>query len=394
MGRQGGVLRLPSRSTKIQLQPRELSRFRRCEDGLWVHILDKERGKVVTKYTCGVALLQLPFFCLAELFAKPLGFEQNGFSPVHHWSVNVSSVTYLVLGLVLLMKFLMVRLEASSALIAILSIFLATHLFYYSIVETGMSHVYSFSLFCGFLYFLRRTRYLEKSSVLNGLIAGLLAGLIVLIRPTNLLFLSCFFFLDSTCWSDIISRAKRLTHYKILFPALIGAFVIFLPQLLYWNYSSGSMFYYSYENEGFNWAEPKLLFAWFSPHNGLLAYTPLYLLIIGALFAMVSRKKVNGIYLSVLFFALSYVFSSWHDWGFGCSFGARSYVEYASVFSLPVAHVIHKARGWHLLKKGVLAVLIGACAVFNVRMTAVYDGCFYGKGIWDWEAYLQLVPFL
>ena len=62
--------------------------------------LDERNGKVITKYTYGVALMQSPFFCLAEILAEPLNFEKNGFSPIYHWCINVASVFYLVIGLI------------------------------------------------------------------------------------------------------------------------------------------------------------------------------------------------------------------------------------------------------------------------------------------------------
>ena len=61
--------------------------------------LDNRNDKVVTKYTYGVALLQTPFFCLAELLAGPLNFKDDGFSSIYHWSINLASVSYLFLGL-------------------------------------------------------------------------------------------------------------------------------------------------------------------------------------------------------------------------------------------------------------------------------------------------------
>lgn len=273
--------------------------------------LDAENGKVLTKYTCGVALMQVPFFWLADVFAEPLGFEADGFSPIYHWSVNVASVFYLVLGLILLRSFLRKRFGELASILVPLALFLGTNLYYYSIDETGMSHVYSFSLFCAFLYLLQTTDYLTRSSIKTGLLLGVLAGLIILIRPTNLLFLTTYFFLDLSDKSALFSRVKRLLHFKILVPALLLAFVIILPQLLYWNYASGSMVNYSYGNEGFNWTNPKLLNTWFSPNNGLFLYSPFYLLSLAALFWMVKSKKANGAFILILFMTLSYVLSSW-----------------------------------------------------------------------------------
>ena len=152
--------------------------------------LDNKNKKVVTKYTYGVALMQMPFYLVANSLAEPLHFEKNGFSPIYHWCINVASVFYLVLGLFFLKKFLDPLFGKRTSLLSVLTIYLATNLFYFAINETGMSHVYSFSLFCFLLYFLQSTNYLEKQKTGSHLLFGCIVGLIVLIRPTNLLFLS------------------------------------------------------------------------------------------------------------------------------------------------------------------------------------------------------------
>ena len=353
--------------------------------------LDERNGRVLTKYTYGVALMQLPFFCLADLFAKPLNFENNGFSPIYHWSVNVASVFYLLLGLIFLFKFLNYQFDKQSSLLTIITIFLATNLYYYSIDETGMSHVYSFSLFSIFLYFLRITNYINKYGIWQNLTFGLLIGLIILIRPTNVLFVSTFLFLDINSQSEIFLRIKRLFHFKTLITITIGVLLIALPQILYWNYASGSFLDYSYGNEDFNWMNFKLLNTWFSPNNGLFIYTPFYLLVIVLLFLMIKNKKENGIYLLVLFLTISYTFSSWWAWSFGCSFGARSYVEYLSVFSIPIAYLFFKTKKLNAIKIASLVTLVIVLILFNLKMIYSYDDCFYGKNAWDWSWYIELV---
>ena len=353
--------------------------------------LDERNGRVLTKYTYGVALMQLPFFCLADLFAKPLNFENNGFSPIYHWSVNVASVFYLLLGLIFLFKFLNYQFDKQSSLLTIITIFLATNLYYYSIDETGMSHVYSFSLFSIFLYFLRITNYINKYGIWQNLTFGLLIGLIILIRPTNVLFVSTFLFLDINSQSEIFLRIKRLFHFKTLITITIGVLLIALPQILYWNYASGSFLDYSYGNEDFNWMNFKLLNTWFSPNNGLFIYTPFYLLVIVLLLLMIKNKKENGIYLLVLFLTISYTFSSWWAWSFGCSFGARSYVEYLSVFSIPIAYLFFKTKKLNAIKIASLVTLVIVLILFNLKMIYSYDDCFYGKNAWDWSWYIELV---
>lgn len=354
-------------------------------------VLNRENGKITTKCTYVVALLQLPFYSMANLLAEPLNYDANGFSPIYHWSINVSAVFYLVLGLLFLKKFLTVRFGSLSSVLALLSVFLATNLFYYSLDETGMSHVYTFFLFCLFLYFIQKTHYLEKSSPWKKFIFGLLVGLIVLIRPSNILFLSVFFFLDITGLPDILTRIKRLVNWKSLVPIFLAISIIVLPQLLYWKYLSGSFIYDSYPNEGFNWLKPKIILAWFSPNNGLFLYTPFYLFILALIIRKLKRNQTNAYYFLFLFLCISYVFSSWWSWNFGCAFGARSYVEYLAIFSIPLASFFNEIKGASQLKIFAFAFLILALTAFNLKLIYSYDGCYYGQGNWDWNWYVDLV---
>lgn len=354
-------------------------------------ILDQTNGKIITKYTCGVALMQAPFYGLADLFATPLGDEASGFSPIYHWSINVASVFYLVLGLLFLYKFLDVRFGKKTSLLTVAALFLATNLFYYSIDETGMSHSYSFSLFCIFLYFLQYTNYMVRTGYWKNLLFGLLIGLIVLIRPTNVLFLTTYFFLDLNEKDTVIARFQRLINFKVILPIGLGAFLIILPQLLYWHYVSGSFINYSYGNESFNFLNPKLINTWFAPDNGLFSYTPFYLLILVALFLMIQSKKTNGSYLLILFLAISYLFSSWWIPNFGCAFGARSYVEYLALFSLPVAFLFTEIRKLNSIKIIGFSIIVLLFIGLNLKMSYSFDGCFYGENTWDWNGYFEIV---
>ena len=353
--------------------------------------LDYENKKVLTKYTYGVALLQLPFFLIADTLAESLNFKANGFSPVYHWSINVASIFYLILGLFFLGKFLKIHFKSNIICLVLLSIFLATNLYYYSIDETGMSHVYSFSLFCLYLYLLQRTNYLLIQNFWKIVLFGIVCGLIILIRPSNVIFLSAYFFLDINSKSDVFLRLKRLLLPKIFLPIIFSAFIIILPQLLYWKYAHGSLITYTYGNEGFNWTDPKLLQTWFSPNNGLFLYSPFYFVIIASLIYMIRKGIKNGVFILVLFLAISYVFSSWWDWGFGCCYGARNYVEYLAIFSIPLAYLYKNINRLNTGKIIGFWLLIFILIIFNLKMIYSYDVCFYGAGNWDWDAFFKLV---
>lgn len=354
-------------------------------------MLDLKNKRVLTKYTYGVALLQLPFFIAADVLAEKFGFEQNGFSPIYHWSINIASVFYLLLGMFFLEKYLRTHFKPSIVYLVLLSLFLTTNLYYYSIDETGMSHVYSFSLFCIYLYLLQSTNFLFTQKFFTIVLFGFVSGLIILIRPTNVIFLFSYFFLDLDFKTEIITRLKRLLQPKIFSPILIIGLIIITPQLYYWKYAHGSSIYYSYNNEGFNWLSPQFLLTWFSPNNGLFLYSPVFLIIIASLIYMTKDKIRNGLFILVLFLAISYVFSSWWAWNFGCSFGARSYIEYLGIFSIPLATIYEKVNHQKKMIYIWFWLIIILLTLFNLKMTYSYDGCFYGSQFWDWNEYLRLI---
>jgi len=354
-------------------------------------VLDYKNNKVRTKYTYGVALMQLPFFLTADILAKPLNQKRDGFSPVYHWSINIAAIFYLFFGLIFLNIYLKSLFRSNISLLVLMSIFLGTNLYYYSIDETGMSHIYSFFLFSSFLYLQRKTQYLSKTNFIKNLFMGFIIGLIIVIRPTNILFLLSFLFLDIDNKNEVLKRIKRLLNYRTSLGIFITGFIIILPQLLYWNYANGSFISYSYGNEGFNWSNPQILSTWFSPNNGLFTYTPFYFLLLASMVFMIINSIKNGMFFLFMFFLISYVFSAWWDWTFGCSFGARSYVEYLVLFSIPLAYLFQYISEQSTAKKIIFGLIVFALITFNLKMTYSYDGCFYGKRNWDWPVYFEIV---
>ncbi len=88
--------------------------------------LDYENKKVLTKYTYGVALLQLPFFLMADTFAETLNYKANGFSPNNglflyspFYFVIIASLIYMIRkgiknGVFILVLFLVISYVFSS----------------------------------------------------------------------------------------------------------------------------------------------------------------------------------------------------------------------------------------------------------------------------------------
>jgi len=338
--------------------------------------LNLKDGKVFTKYSNGVAILQMPFFVAAHLITIFTGQPADGFSFYYRKSINLAAATYLTLGLLLLYSFLtrIVPQRRRAHLLSIALLFLGTNLYYYGIVATGMSHVYSFFLFAAFAYLSSC-----KVSLRNSVLLGLCAGFIVLIRPTNLIFLPFPWLLHT-------HFAQRNTRTWLI--SIVSAAFVFLPQLFYWHYLSGSWFFYSYGSEGFSNAfHPQIARVLLAPHNGMLPYAWPLLLIPFAVFRLYKYRKPAGVYSAFAILIIIYLSAAWHDPAFGCGAGLRNVSEYMALLALPYSLLIHRVMNTPgTLIKRLFAISLLLLALISFKINYHFYGCYPGD-IWEWRPY-------
>ncbi len=350
---------------------------------------NEQKEKVITKYPCGVAILQTPFFLASHVLAYSFSHKKTGFSLIYHWGIIIAASVYACLGLFFLFSFLSQFFKPKIAFFTCLLLLTATNLYYYAIDASGMSHVYSFFVFSALLY--TGFKLFRTEKLLLGIVFGLLCGLAVLIRPTNLLFIV---FIMLMSWNDLGANKGSLIKKLLNKPSLIvvllfAGLVTLIPQMFYWKDVSGSLVHYSYTNEGFtNWLNPKLAQIWFSPNNGLFIYSPILLLSVIGTILMIAKRKHIGILIGVFFLVISYVFASWWCWWYGCSLGSRSFIEYYTLLAIPMAWLFSNLK----TKNQIITITIAAlvCVWLNFDITYYYDGCFYGSE-WDFKSYFYLL---
>lgn len=349
----------------------------------------QDDNKINTKYTYGVALLEAPFFLTAHALAKLTGEPADGFSRYYHWSIMMASAFYLFLGLFFLGKFLRHHFNQGVVLISLSSILLATNLYYYTIDDAGMSHVFSFMAFSLFLFAYKESTVIDRKRYTRFLVP-LSIGLIIAIRPINIVFPLFLWFWDLNDQS-IPQRLKRLVaDRKALALMLAIPAILLIPQLAYWHHLSGKFLYDSYVNEGFsNWAAPQLGAVWFSPHAGLFLYTPLMLCIVAGWFLLKQKSAGNAWLILILFLVVSYIFGSWWSWHLGCGFGHRGYVEYFAIFSVPLGYFI--SRIWNsgnAARRTGLLLLILVLSAYNLKLNYSYPGCWM-VDTWDFAQFFH-----
>lgn len=350
--------------------------------------LNTTKGKVETKTTCGEAILLTPFFLAAHASAFVFDKPMDGFSNIYQMFMLVGCVFYFTLGLFFLKKFLDRYFSHGIALSVVLLLTLTTQLFFYAYDQALMSHTYSFFLFSAFLYLLKL--YLDggKKSYRLFVLISLSLSMAVLLRPTNLMVILWFAFLDLKSAREFWQRLLFFLNPKRSLIYIAIQFIVLIPQFLYWHYYSGKYIFYSYPGEVFFWFHPMILQTWFSPFNGLFPHHPVFLLLIAGLIFMIWRKKPNGIFSLVFFLFISYVFACWHCWFYGGSFGHRPVTEFIVFLALPLGYLLISIMQWkNLFLRSTMAVLF--IMLIHYNLVQFYRYQIFTGGMWSWDDFFQ-----
>jgi hypothetical protein len=329
--------------------------------------------------TMGLAFLYLPFFLAGHLYAWLSGAETHGFSEPYIFFLVFSALAYLLAGLTVLRWLMLKYFPDWIVALTLLAIVAGTNLLYYSSVEAPMSHAYSFALFAFFLAV--TMNWYRNPGLKNSILLGLLAGLITLVRPTNALVLIFFLLWDVKSFRELGERTDFLAaNWRRILIMTGAAFLVWLPQLIYWKSVSGQWLYYSYNEEGFFFSNPQLINGLFSYRKGWLLYTPVMLLSLAGLPLLWKYRR--GFFWPLLCFlgVKLYVVFSWWTWWYGGGFGQRPLVESYALLSIPMAtlllHAYHRGRWIGRFIVGLVFLFV----LHNLFQTAQY---YYGAIHWD-----------
>lgn len=341
--------------------------------------LDRERNAIMTKYTCGVALLQMPFYLIAE-GVRGWG-ATDGFSDVHRRCVELAAVLYWLSGSLLLAVALQRIMPAAPWVPPVVLVFigLGSNVFFYAFRMPGFSHIYSFFAICLALFALITGVLPGKGKVW---LFGIACALIMLIRPSDAVAVLGFH-----VWI-LLERRALLTSPWFWSRQVLCALLVWAPQLIYWKHVHGAWVVYSYGNEGFtNWDAPRILEFLFAPKSGWLPYTPVLLLLPLGIAALWRDQRHRMWLLLGIVAANVYLCASWYAWDFGCSCGARPMVQYMPFVAFFLWAFLRRndERGVRL-RYAVLPIL-GLLVFVNYRSLLQYDVCFSSESIWDWDAY-------
>lgn len=300
--------------------------------GLYLPIW-QENGNGLIMTTMGMSILYAPFFSVGHLIALNSDFPANGFSVPYLICLQLGGLFFLIIGLVFTRRLLKIFFEDVSVTIILVATVFGTNLYWYSLKEPMLTHVYSFALFAAFAF--ATVKWHQKPGFWLSVGLGILAGLISLVRPTNAIIGLFFVFYGVTGLSSVKHKlALWFSNYGFLLMMIMVAFLVWMPQLFYWKYITGNYFVYSYGEQGFFFDRPNIINGLFSYRKGWLIYTPLMLFIFPGFYLIYKRFRLLFIPLMIFFVLNIYIVFSWYSWWYGGGLSIRPLVDGYSLMAL------------------------------------------------------------
>lgn len=301
--------------------------------------LNKQKnGRSVNKTFPGLSILYAPFFFLSMLVAWVGGFELDGYSLPFQMGIAISHLVYFFIGLRFLLAFFQgfkIRDTVSFAVFTL--ILFGTNCWYYLIYDHSVSHIHNFFLSCVLLWTFQGWIKTNKTAYLGW--SGVVLCLLVITRPTNavmVLFLPLIAELSNVHLKTLFS--KMYWYLKTLIPyVVLGILILFIPFLL-WKWQSDLWIVYSYNEEGFDFKNPKIFNFLFSYEKGWLLWSPI--LLVGILVSIYhfSRRSMHSLLWFIIpLLLIIYILSSWWCWTYGAGFGQRPMIEFLPFISLGIA---------------------------------------------------------
>ena len=296
----------------------------------YMQIID---GKPVNKYFFGVAVLMSPFFLLAHVLSFFFQLPTDGYSLLYQYLSGLSALVYIFIGIFFCDKLLRIYGASSFQSFFICSFLIfATNIYYYSVVEPVMSHSFSFGIISAFLFYTKSILKFEKSKYI--IPAFITLGLIILIRPFNILIILILPFLSEGFQKIKSSIRFLLQNYYSTILCILFLILLISLQFIICYKQNGHFINYSYTDEKFYFDKPNIIKALFSYHKGFFIYTPLLFFVCIGFIYLFRKNRYSAISLFMFFFILVYLMSCWHVWYYGASFGYRPLIDYYALFAL------------------------------------------------------------
>ncbi|MCJ7819593.1 MAG: hypothetical protein MUP53_00195, partial [Bacteroidales bacterium] len=325
----------------------------------------------------------------------------------------LSALTFLVTGMVYLRKILLAHFSDMSVALTLAGFAFATNIYWYTLFQGTMPHVYSFALITAFIWYSMkwhlqpkaespelieedreqsraeqkgekgRGRNIEKQRVWYAVRLGLLLGIISLIRPTNIIILIFFLLYGVTSGRELVKRAGGVVaDYRYVLLMLLAVAVVWVPQMIYWKEMTGQWLYFSYgSDERFFFGHPAIIKGLFGFRKGLFIYTPLLIFAFAGLAVLWKQRSSYSLAITVFLPLNIYIIFSWWCWWYGGGFGQRAFIDSYALMAVSTAALLHYAlTAAHPVIRKVIATTFILLMLLGIFNNIQY---YYGSIHWD-----------
>jgi hypothetical protein len=355
-------------------------------------------GLALNMFAIGPALASLPLYLVAHVIslagsATGLPLPTDGFGPLYEGAFALSGVLASIAAAACAYAALRRLLAPAPVLVGVAGIWLGGSLLYYTVASPVYAH--SFSAFGVSAWLLAWTR-LDGRRLLPWLICGLLGGLMAIMRWQEALFallplLLYAYDLVRGRWerpgtllphplpegegTPLGTRYSALGTFNSVLAYVLGLVLGFLPQMIAWTVLYGAPLAVPQGGSFFTWDDPHWLDVLVSTRNGLFTWTPVALLGVAGLLALLRRYPrwaLVGLLAVVLQIAINGLVADW--WG-GAAFGARRFIGLSPFLALGLGWLVSllwPAR--RRLALAVIAILIALNGLLMLQYSAALKG--------------------
>ncbi len=345
----------------------------------------------VNVHPIGVALMQAPVFPLAHALTRWSNLTPDGFSLYYQHGAGLAGLAWCIAGLVMLRRLLLQYFRDTVVTVTLLAILLGTNLLHYATFDASYSHAYSFFLFAAFLNLC--ARWHDAPTTRHSVLLGTSAGMIVLTRHTNVMFLLVFLLYGVSSRATIRETVARLlAHRKQVAVIAAVATLVVVPQLAIYYDATGHAVVSSYGSQGFNWGSPRLFDVLFGVTKGLFFWSPLLLLSLAGfvrLWRSAGPARAFVVPAGVFLALHTYVIAAWWDWQLGGSYGSRGYVEALPVFAIGLTGFLDRAWTSVSGRAAAAAVVCAGVALSLIQMLQYWYGIIPFTNT-TWELYREV----
>jgi len=370
----------------------------RDSHGLSVNSHITKTGHIANYFAVGPALLWSPFIAATHagiLLLRHMGYSIAADGHGHAYLLAMAFATALYGFIGLLLSFQLARAFTGEkwALLAAVTIWLASSLPVYMYVDPSWAHAPSAFAVAWFLWYWHRTN--AHRTRVQWMILGLISGLMCDIYFANAVFLLVPIldfisegrttFHENASWLGTLKRA--LPSLFIYFGALLIGFLptLAVRQIIFGNPLAAA----AYASRPWQWESPKFWSILFSSSRGLFVCTPVLTLAVAGLFFLRRKQPALGNRLlacTAAFYALISVYPWWDG---VASFGNRFFISLTPVFVVGLAVTFEKFTNvWRDQRRATRRVVAVAAVLIVWNLGLVYqwsNGLFPNVGPVYWR---------